>query len=118
MLDETLKSIADGYMQYVAIQEAQVSNSNAQSLSRLTLLTMLFVPLSTLASIFSMSGVFLPGQTKAWMFWIVALPVIAMLAFLYKQMATLTLFQIQRCTTAVERARNRGLMISRSGCRA
>lgn len=83
MLDETLKSIADGYMQYVTIQEARVSNSNAQSLSRITMLTMLFIPLSTLASIFSMSGDFLPGQDKAWVFWVVALPVLAVLLLLY-----------------------------------
>jgi hypothetical protein len=82
-LNETLKSIADGYLQYVTIQEARISNSNAHSLSKITMLTMLFIPLSTLASIFSMSGDYLPGQTKAWVFWIVALLVIAMLAFLY-----------------------------------
>ncbi|KAF3035513.1 hypothetical protein E8E11_002798 [Didymella keratinophila] len=79
MLDKTLKLVADGYLQYVTIQEARVSNSNAQSLSRLTMLTMLFIPLSTLASIFSMSEDFLPGQAKAWVFWVVALPVLAVL---------------------------------------
>lgn len=83
ILDETLKSVADGYLQYVTIQEARVSNTNAQNLSRLTMLTILFVPLSTLASIFSMGGDFLPGQTKAWVFWVVAIPVLAVLLLLY-----------------------------------
>ena len=65
ILNETLKSNAHGYLQYVIIQEAHISNSNAHSLSKNTLLTMLFIPLSTLTSIFSMSGDYLSGQTKA-----------------------------------------------------
>jgi hypothetical protein len=44
---------------------------------------MLFIPLSTVASIFSMSGDFLPGNPKAWVFWVVSVPVLMMLAYLY-----------------------------------
>ncbi|KAF2109778.1 hypothetical protein BDV96DRAFT_452151, partial [Lophiotrema nucula] len=76
-------SFATSYLQYISIQEARVSNSNAHSLSRITVLTMLFIPLSTVASIFSMGGDFLPGERKAWVFWVAAIPVIFVLAYLY-----------------------------------
>ncbi|CAG5156602.1 uncharacterized protein ALTATR162_LOCUS4399 [Alternaria atra] len=86
---ETVDAFAHGYLQYVTIQEARASSSNAQSLSRITVLTMLFIPLSTVASIFSMGGEFLPGQAKAWMFWVAALPLLAVIAYLYwRQMVT------------------------------
>ena len=76
-------ALATGYLQYITIQEARISNSNAQSLSKITVLTMLFIPLSTVASIFSMGGDFLPGNPKAWVFWVVSIPVLMMLAYLY-----------------------------------
>jgi hypothetical protein len=44
---------------------------------------MLFIPLSTVASIFSMGGDFLPGNSRAWVFWVVSIPVLMMLAYLY-----------------------------------
>lgn len=72
-----------GYLQYVTIQEAHMSNGSAQSLSRITVITMLFIPLSTVASIFSMSGDFLPGEARGWMFWIVAVPLLAVISYLY-----------------------------------
>jgi hypothetical protein len=76
-------ALATGYLQYITIQEARISNGNAQSLSKITVLTMLFIPLSTVASIFSTGGDFLPGNSKAWVFWVVSIPVLLMLAHLY-----------------------------------
>ncbi|KAF1846457.1 uncharacterized protein K460DRAFT_367238 [Cucurbitaria berberidis CBS 394.84] len=83
VVEETVKALAAGYLQYVTIQEAHVSNGNEQSLSRIAVLTMLFIPLSTVASIFSMGGEFLPGQPRAWVFWVVAIPLLAMVAYVY-----------------------------------
>jgi hypothetical protein len=83
VLDGLTNALATGYLQYISIQEARISNGNAQSLSKITVLTMLFIPLSTVASIFSMSGDFLPGNPKAWVFWVVSVPVLMMLAYLY-----------------------------------
>lgn len=83
VVEETVNAFATGYLQYVTIQEAHVSNGNAQSLARITVLTMLFIPLSTVASIFSMGGDFLPGENRAWVFWVVAIPLLAVLAWLY-----------------------------------
>jgi hypothetical protein len=82
-VDWLTNSLATGYLQYISIQEARVSNGNARSLSKITVLTMLFIPLSTVASIFSMGGDFLPGNSRAWVFWVVSIPVLMMLAYLY-----------------------------------
>lgn len=83
VVDGLTNALAMGYLQYITIQEARVSNCNAQSLSKITVLTMLFIPLSTVASIFSMSGDFLPGSPKAWVFWVISTPVLMVLAYLY-----------------------------------
>jgi Mg2+ and Co2+ transporter CorA len=52
------------------------------SLGRIKNLTMLFVPLSTIAAIFSMGDEFLPGKGKGWIFWVISLPVL-FLMFVY-----------------------------------
>ncbi|OAL54563.1 hypothetical protein IQ07DRAFT_272736 [Pyrenochaeta sp. DS3sAY3a] len=83
LVQQTIDAFATGYLQYVTLEEAHVSNGSAQNVSRITVLTMLFVPLSTVASIFSMGGDFLPGQARAWVFWVVAIPLLAILACLY-----------------------------------
>jgi CorA-like Mg2+ transporter protein len=83
VVDRLTNALATGYLQYITIQEARISNGNAQSLSKITVLTMLFIPLSTIAGIFSMSGDFLPGNPRAWVFWVVSIPVLMMLAYLY-----------------------------------
>ncbi|CAN9203487.1 unnamed protein product [Alternaria alternata] len=64
------------YMQFTTMQEAQAANRNASNLAHITNLTMLFIPLSTIAAIFSMDDKFLPGRTKGWIFWVTALPVL------------------------------------------
>ena len=83
LMQGTLDALATSYMQYVTIEEAHVSNENARSLSRITVLTMFFIPLSTVASIFSMGGGFLPGETQSWVFWVVAIPILALLSCCY-----------------------------------
>ncbi|KAJ4400111.1 hypothetical protein N0V91_008902 [Didymella pomorum] len=77
------QAFANNYISYATISEAHTSNGSAQSLSKITLLTMLFIPLSTVASIFSMSEDFLPGKTRAWAFWAVSIPLLVALAISY-----------------------------------
>lgn len=76
MADAFLQS----YLQFTSMQEAQAANRNALSLARITNLTMVFVPLSTIAAIFSMTDDFLPGEKKGWVYWATAVPVL-MLTF-------------------------------------
>ena len=83
VVDGLTNTLATGYLHYITIQEARITNGNARSLSKITVLTMLFIPLSTVTSIFSMSGDFLPGNARAWVFWVVSIPVLMVLAYLY-----------------------------------
>jgi hypothetical protein len=96
VVDGLTNTLATGYLQYITIQEARISNGNAQSLSKITVLTMLFIPLSTVASIFSMSGDFLPGNPRAWVFWVVSIPVLMMLAYLYWRQELVEAFMRRR----------------------
>jgi hypothetical protein len=66
LVQETLNTFAKGYMQYVSIEEAHVSNENAMDLSKITVLTMFSIPLSAVASISSMGEGFLPGGIESW----------------------------------------------------
>ena len=81
------------YLQFISIQEAQLSDKNAMSLARITNLTMLFVPLSTIAAIFSMGDEFLPGKGKGWIFWVISLPVL-FLMFVYTRKSRLLMKQL------------------------
>jgi hypothetical protein len=96
VVEDITNTFANNYLQYVTIQEAHASNGSAQSLSRITVLTMLFIPLSTVASIFSMGGDFLPGATKAWVFWVVAIPVLLVLAYVYWYQKLVRMWQWKR----------------------
>jgi hypothetical protein len=72
MADAFLQS----YMQFTTMQEAQAANKNARSLARITNLTMVFIPLGTIAAVFSMTDEFLPGKSRSWVFWVTAVPVL------------------------------------------
>ncbi|KAG9193574.1 hypothetical protein G6011_03609 [Alternaria panax] len=70
------EAFLQSYIQFTTMQEAQAANKNALNLAYITNLTMVFIPLSTTAAIFSMSDEFMPGRTKSWIFWVTALPVL------------------------------------------
>ncbi|PNP78652.1 hypothetical protein FNYG_07998 [Fusarium nygamai] len=53
----------------------------AKTVKTLTLVALIFIPLSFTSALFSMSDEFLPGRESFWVFWVVSLPlVIAVLA--------------------------------------
>jgi hypothetical protein len=66
----------NSYMQFTTMQEAQAANRNALSLARITNLTMVFIPLGTIAAIFSMTDEYLPGKGRSWVFLVTAVPVL------------------------------------------
>lgn len=95
MADAFLRS----YLQFTSMQEAQAANKNALSLARITNLTMVFIPLSTVAAIFSMTDDFSPGKAKGWIFWVTALPILlVMFIFTAEARSTLKQFWIS-CQT-------------------
>ncbi len=63
----------------VAIRENKQGIRNNQGLSRLTLLATFCLPFGTVATILSMEDRFAPGQDRFWLYWVVAVPLTALL---------------------------------------
>jgi Mg2+ and Co2+ transporter CorA len=56
------------------LMETEKSLADSKSLARLTVLGFFFIPLSFIATIFSMGGDFLAGQSKFWVYFVVSVP--------------------------------------------
>lgn len=64
---------------HVNLMETEKSISDSKSLSRLTVLGFFFVPISFVATFFSMGGEYAVGEGRFWVFWVVALPLTAII---------------------------------------
>jgi hypothetical protein len=62
---------------HVNLMETEKSISDSKSLGRLTILGFVFLPVSFVATFFSMGGDFAVGERKFWVFWVVAAVVTA-----------------------------------------
>lgn len=73
----------------ISVIQSRQASEEAHSLKILTLLGMLFVPLTFLSGIFSMSGEFLPGESSFWVYIVVSIPavIIVFLVVFSKQVA-------------------------------
>jgi hypothetical protein len=58
----------------VNLMEMEKTIADSKSLARLTVLGFFFIPLSFIATIFSMGGEFLVGQSKFWIYFAVSVP--------------------------------------------
>ena len=58
----------------VNLMETEKSMANSKSLSRLTILGFVFVPVSFMASFFSMGGDFAVGESRFWVYFVVTVP--------------------------------------------
>jgi Mg2+ and Co2+ transporter CorA len=58
----------------VAIGEGKQALDENHALARLSLLATVFLPFSTVATIFSIQGGYGPGQGRFWLFWAIAIP--------------------------------------------
>lgn len=78
---QTLKArldiILQAYMQAVSVRESITANKQAQQVGYLTSLAMLFIPLSFVAAVFSMGGDFSAGASHFWVYWVIAVPMVA-----------------------------------------
>jgi Mg2+ and Co2+ transporter CorA len=63
----------------VAIGENKQSIVENHAVARITLLAMIFLPFSTVAAILGMPGNFAPGSDNFWVFWVVVLPLTALI---------------------------------------
>jgi hypothetical protein len=63
---------------HVSLMETEKSISDSKSLARLTVLGFFFVPVSFVATFFSMGGDYAVGQSRFWIYFIVAVPLTLM----------------------------------------
>ena len=68
---ESFTSVVTGIL---SVRQADVSQKESKLVSRLTVLALVFIPLSFTASIFSMGGDFLPGSSRFWVYFAAAVP--------------------------------------------
>jgi Mg2+ and Co2+ transporter CorA len=61
----------------VAIGEGKQSLVENHGIARLSLLAMVFLPFSSVATILGIQGTFAPGEGKFWLFWVVAIALTA-----------------------------------------
>lgn len=73
-LREGLNNLIEAYVQTSTLQESQIANAQARDIGRLTKVATILLPLTVCTGIFSMSGNFLPGESKFWVFWLWAVP--------------------------------------------
>ena len=58
----------------IQLVDSRRSFAETANISRLTILALVFVPLTFVASLFSMSGEIAPGQRRFWLYFAVAVP--------------------------------------------
>lgn len=66
----------------VQLLDSRRSMREAANVSRLTFIALVFVPLSWVASLFSMSDSFSPGHENFWVYFVTALPVLFLVLLL------------------------------------
>ena len=75
---ESLTSVVTGNLSIrqadMSVRQADISQREAKLVSRLTVVALVFIPLSFTASIFSMGGNFLPGSSLFWVYFAAAVP--------------------------------------------
>ena len=69
---ESLTPIVTGVLN---VRQADISMRETRLVSKLTFVALVFIPLSFTASIFSMGGDFLPGNSLFWVYFAAALPI-------------------------------------------
>jgi Mg2+ and Co2+ transporter CorA len=78
-----IASITHIQLQSIEIYDVQEERKRTKSLNRLTWLGFFFFPLSLLASLFSFGGDYSPGQSRFWVFWAAAVPIIVTSAIVF-----------------------------------
>ncbi|KIW31912.1 uncharacterized protein PV07_03499 [Cladophialophora immunda] len=77
-LTERCQRLSLSLTHVISVIQSRQASEEAHSLKILTLLGMLFVPLTFLSGIFSMSGDFLPGERSFWIYIVVSIPAVIM----------------------------------------
>jgi hypothetical protein len=81
-LKAKLDIMSQAYMQSISIRETHAANQQARNVGYLTSLASIFVPISFVAAVFSMGGDFSAGESRFWVYWVVAVPVGAIVSLM------------------------------------
>ena len=69
---------------YLQLAKARRASSESRTISRLTALALIFVPLSFVASLFSMNEIYVPGGPQFGLYFAVAIPLLMIVLLIYK----------------------------------
>ncbi|KAI1362825.1 hypothetical protein F5Y08DRAFT_354930 [Xylaria arbuscula] len=72
--DDAFKAMVPNVMAMIQIFESRKSIEESLRIKRLTVIAMIFISLSYIATLFSMADSYAPGQERFWVYFIVALP--------------------------------------------
>ena len=76
-----LESMLPVVMSFVQITDARRSFAETANITRLTVLALVFVPLTFVSSLFSMNTELLPGMGVFWLYFVIAIPVTTLVVF-------------------------------------
>ncbi|KAI1477468.1 hypothetical protein F4774DRAFT_389238 [Daldinia eschscholtzii] len=83
----TLATLAGNRVSYrtgeLSLQEAERAGREARSVKALTILGIVFLPLSFSASLFSMADSYLPGRSQFWVYFALSLPLLGFVIILF-----------------------------------
>ena len=86
---ESLATVVTGLL---SVHQGELSANEARLVSRITILALIFIPLSFSASIFSMGGDFQPGGSRFWVYFAVSIPMLLLIlifVFLWRKTSIL-----------------------------
>ena len=85
-----LESMLPVVMSFVQITDARRSFAETADISRLTVLALIFVPLTFVSSLFSMNSENLPGEGNFWVYFAVAVPLTGLVVLIARPPIALT----------------------------
>jgi hypothetical protein len=88
MYSRRLDALVPVLSSYVQVAESRRSIVETKSITRLTYLALVFVPLTFVSSLFSMSGDILPGKKNFWIYFAVAIPLMVVVLFTVARLLT------------------------------
>lgn len=100
----------------ISIGEGKQSLEESHGVGRLTLLATIFLPFSTIATIFSMQGDYAPRANMFWIYWVVAICVTAVLASIFFGGGTIRQYVLSPAARKVKAALKAKQKISQVEC--
>ncbi|KAJ4347314.1 uncharacterized protein N0V89_011254 [Didymosphaeria variabile] len=85
-----LESMLPVVMSFVQITDARRSFAETADISRLTILALIFVPLTFVSSLFSMNTEYSPGSGDFWVYFTVAIPITGLVVLIARPPVALT----------------------------